>query len=70
MEQKEWDDPACLRIVLEELGEIARAFNDYDLGQIPDEAELLAQVHKELIQLGAMVSAWTDATVHYAPRKS
>lgn len=68
MEQKDWNDPACLRIALEELGEVARAFNDHDLGEI-NEAELLAQVIKELVQLGAMVAAWTDAAMEYVPGK-
>ncbi len=75
MEQKDWNDPKCLRIALEEFGEIAKAFNDiakafndYDLGVIPNEAELHSQVTKELVQLGAMISAWTESAMYSVPR--
>lgn len=59
MELKDWDDPACLRITLEELGEVAKVLNDLDLGLLSRE-QAKADITTELVQLGAMVSAWAE----------
>ena len=52
MERKTWDDESWLRVVTEELGEVARALND---------REMAGRVREELVQLGAMTTAWIDA---------
>lgn len=61
MERRPWDDPSWRDVVVEEVGEIARAFNDLRHSSTPDEAELLTQLRGELIQTAAMVWAWIDA---------
>lgn len=51
-EQKPWDDPLWLPIIVEEVGEIARALND---------REPLGRVRAEAIQAAAMCLAYADA---------
>ena len=60
MESAGWDDMKRLRILIEEVGEVARAFNDWDLG-LASRAETRADVRAELIQVAAMAGAWADA---------
>lgn len=52
MERKTWDDPDFLRVVMEEVGEVAHALT-YDAVN-PD-------LRGELVQVGAMTAAWVDA---------
>lgn len=47
-----WTDPLWLPIIVEEVGEIARALND---------AEPLGQLRAEVIQAAAMCLAYADA---------
>lgn len=60
MEALSWWSPRCRDIVLEEMGEIARVFNEFELGNIPARSAW-AEARKEVVQLGAMVSAWAAA---------
>lgn len=60
MEAADWDDMKRLRILIEEVGEVARAFNEWDLG-LASRAETRADVRAELIQVAAMAGAWADA---------
>lgn len=60
LERVPWHSPRARDIVLEELGEVARVFNEFELGNI-DARQAKLQARKEVIQLGAMVSAWADA---------
>lgn len=52
------DDMKRLRILLEEVGEVAREFNEAD---IHDRAVDLSSLRTELIQVAAMATAWADA---------
>lgn len=60
MEQKSWDHPIWLAVVTEEVGEVARVLCEGQLGNL-DEVGVKKQLKDELIQVGAMVSAWLDA---------
>lgn len=59
MESAPWDDPTGkrLRILLEEVGEIAREFNEADIGGRPVDA---ASLRSELVQTATMALAWAD----------
>lgn len=57
MERKEWDDPAWLAVLLEEVGEVARAICEHR-HLLNDPATLKDELEKELIQVGAMTAAW------------
>lgn len=47
-----------LRVLLEEVGEVAREFNDAEVeGRDVD----LGKLHAELVQVAAMAAAWADA---------
>lgn len=61
MESAAWDDMKRLRILVEEVGEVARVFNEIELG---DDAspEGRAAAHDELIQVAAMAAAWAEVT--------
>ena len=52
-----WDSERSLRILVEEVGECAKALNERDLGNFTD---LVAswELRKELIQTGAMCLVW------------
>lgn len=65
MESVRADDPTGrrLRILLEEVGEVAREFNDAEHDQRPVD---LARVRAELIQVAAMAGAWADACTDFA----
>ena len=64
MERKEWDDPAWLPVLVEEVGEVARALCEYR-HLTTDDDELAKQLKLELIQVGAMVVAWIEAICDY-----
>jgi NTP pyrophosphatase (non-canonical NTP hydrolase) len=51
-EQMPWTDPIWLPVLVEEVGEVARALCD---GETPE------RVREELIQVAAMAQAWADA---------
>jgi hypothetical protein len=59
MESAPADDPTGrrLRILLEEVGEVAQEFNDAEHERRPVD---LGRVRKELIQVAAMAGAWAD----------
>jgi NTP pyrophosphatase (non-canonical NTP hydrolase) len=60
MEAADWADMKRLRILLEEVGEVARVFNEWDLGHLSDSAARRA-ARDELVQVAAMAGAWADA---------
>lgn len=66
MESQLADDPFGQRrdIIAEEVGEIAREYNDARHENRPVD---LARVRAELIQLAAMAAAWADAITVSAP---
>jgi NTP pyrophosphatase (non-canonical NTP hydrolase) len=58
MESSPWTSEKRLRILLEEVGEVAKEFNDADIeGRAPRAASLYA----ELVQVTAMAGAWAEA---------
>lgn len=59
MESAAWDDMKRLRILMEEVGEIAKVFNEFDLGVITL-AEARQQCRRECIQTAAMATAWAE----------
>ncbi len=59
-ERMAWDNPRWLPVVTEELGEVARVINEYDLNNI-NTPEKCAKLIEELIQVAAMACAWVDA---------
>jgi hypothetical protein len=69
MESADWSDMKRLRILVEEVGEVARVFNEWDLGHLSDSAAMLA-AHNELIQVAAMAAAWADAAAIYTEEPS
>ena len=46
------------RILMEEVGEVAREFNDAEIEDRPVDG---AKLRRELIQVAAMATAWADA---------
>lgn len=58
------DDYKGLRILVEEVGEVARAMNELALGNLTQE-EYKNQIEKELIQTGAMVLTWIERINQY-----
>ena len=51
-EQMPWTDPFWLPVLVEEVGEVARAMCDHESAE---------RVREELIQVAAMALAWADA---------
>lgn len=60
MECKAYDNPDWLPVIVEEVGEVAKVICDYRHGLF-DYDEFKRQMRAELVQVGAMVSAWVDA---------
>lgn len=65
MERKEFDDPAWLPVVVEEVGEVAKVLCD-EAHITPDDSRYNRQrfkndLREELIQVMAMCAAWVDA---------
>ncbi len=54
-----WDSEKSMRILVEEIGEVATALNERDLGNLTDE-EAMVELRKELVQTGAMCLVWVD----------
>lgn len=48
-----------LAVLMEEVGEVAKAMNEYELGNIGPE-ELISQLKKELGQVAAVSSMWLE----------
>ena len=59
MESDEWNAERRLRILVEEVGEIARVLNDFDLGLI-EEPLARVKLRAEALQTAAMATAWAD----------
>jgi len=59
MESADWADMKRLRILIEEVGEVAKCFNEWDLGHLTT-SEAMEEVRAELIQVTAMAGAWAD----------
>lgn len=57
METRAPADESRLRILTEELGEVAREFNDAEINDRPVD---LFTLREELVQLAAMAAAWAD----------
>ncbi len=66
MEAKGWGNLQRLAILIEEVGEVGRAFNDHEHGKLTS-AELRRDVRAELIQVAAMAAGWADAVPVGAP---
>lgn len=67
MENNPWDDRTGrrMRILLEELGEVARELNDAELAlRYPDTNKL----YTELVQTGAMILSWADSVYEHQLR--
>lgn len=60
MERKSWNDPAWLSVLVEEVGEVARAMCDHRHSGVYDD-NLMDHLRTELIQVAAMACAWIDA---------
>lgn len=60
MEKLGWDDPVRLPVLVEEVGEVARALCEHALGNL-DRVGLVRSLREELVQVGAMTAAWIDA---------
>jgi len=62
MERKTFVDPSWMSVLVEEVGEVAKAICDHrHLGAIADPESLAAELRTELIQVAAMAVAWIDA---------
>lgn len=61
MERRPWDDPCWRDVLVEEVGEVAKCFNDYRHDEAPDDDVLRRELRKELVQVAAMTCAWIDA---------
>lgn len=59
MERKPFDHPIWLAVVTEEVGEAAQVICDNQLGVL--DGDYRQMLREELVQVGAMVSAWIDA---------
>jgi len=60
MERRSWDDPAWLSVLVEEVGEVARALCEQRHGHT-NRPQTMVQLRKELVQVAAMTVAWIDA---------
>lgn len=56
------DHPLRLPILVEEVGEVAKAMNEAALSGLPmDHPDVRAEMRAELVQVAAMATAWADA---------
>lgn len=60
MEEKPWNHPIWLPVLVEEIGEVARVLCDHELS-LHDSGEALRKLREELVQVGAMTAAWVEA---------
>lgn len=64
MERASWDDPRWLPILMEEVGELARAVCELtrrDPMSVQEHEHWLNNLHDELVQVAAMSCAWLEA---------
>lgn len=62
MERKPYDDPRWLSVLVEEVGEVARALCEHrHRGPKADPLLLRRELRSELVQVAAMTAAWIDA---------
>lgn len=61
IEMRPWFADGFLRILVEEVGEVAKVLNDAEHGVYVEAVEIKAELRKELIQVAAMAAAWVDA---------
>ncbi|MCW2897770.1 MAG: hypothetical protein JWO67_35 [Streptosporangiaceae bacterium] len=61
MERRAWDDPQWLPVLMEEVGEVAKALCENTAAA--ERRQLRAGLTAELVQVGAMAAAWLDALV-------
>lgn len=54
-----WDSRRSTEILFEEIGEVAKVFNERALGNLTD-LESMTELRKELVQTGAMCLVWVD----------
>lgn len=60
MEEKPWDSEWWIPVLVEEIGEIARSRNEFNLGNIGLQTHK-DELRKEAVQVGAMIAAWLDS---------
>jgi NTP pyrophosphatase (non-canonical NTP hydrolase) len=60
MEDEAWDAPRWLAVLVEEVGEVARTFNEERHGHLT-RPEMMKELRTELVQTCAMGCAWIDA---------
>jgi hypothetical protein len=60
MEMKRYDAPDWLPVLVEEVGEVAKVLCDWRHGLLT-RSQARAALRSELVQVGAMASAWIDA---------
>ncbi len=62
MERKEFTNPAWLSVLVEEVGEVAKAMCDHrHHGEYADARAYAIELRDELVQVAAMAAAWIDA---------
>lgn len=60
IEHGAWNDPRRLRILVEEVGEVAKVLNELDLGAISEETAR-EQIVLETLQVAACAAAWAES---------
>lgn len=61
MEELGWDNPVRLPVLVEEVGEVARALCELFYHRRGPRDGIVANLREELVQVGAMAAAWIDA---------
>lgn len=61
-----WDSRRSVEILVEEIGEVAKVFNERALKNLTD-LEAMRELRKELIQTGAMCLVWITNIDHDLP---
>jgi NTP pyrophosphatase (non-canonical NTP hydrolase) len=59
-EERPFDDPHWLSVLVEEVGEVARVLCDHRLNVLNDD-RMAMDLRDELLQVAAMATAWIDA---------
>lgn len=63
MERKDWDNPAWLPVLVEEVGEVARVLCEIRHGTYDGPIPAWEDLRDELVQVGAMTAAWLQAVL-------